>query len=196
MGNLRSVSKALERVGGDVVVTTDPEIAASADKIVLPGVGAFQKAISSLAAEGMDDAVRQAVAAGKPFLGICLGLQLLFEKSFEDGEHDGLGILPGKVVRFESDPERHDLKIPQIGWNRVDMRPQIPHFDRIPSGSFFYFVHSYYVVSGNASCIAGETEYLGRFTSAVCRDNVFACQFHPEKSQKWGLKLLENFVRL
>lgn len=196
MGNLRSVSKALDKVGGDVVVTSDAAVAERADSIVLPGVGAFEKAMKNFTSAGMDEVVKNAVAEGKPFLGICLGLQFLFETSLEDGRHGGLGIFPGKVVRFEADPSRSEMKIPQIGWNRVEFRLDAPHFAGIPSGTYFYFVHSYYVVPQDESIIAGETEYLGRFTSAVWADNIFACQFHPEKSQKWGLKLLENFVRL
>jgi len=196
MGNLRSVSKALEKVGGRVSLTGDPVEVARADKVVLPGVGAFEKAMAHLGAAGLDEAVTASIEAGKPFLGICLGLQLLFETSYEDGEHTGLGILPGEVVRFMRDEKRPQLKIPQIGWNRVEVAREAPHFDGIPSATYFYFVHSYYVAPADESIVAGETEYLGRFASAVWRGNIFACQFHPEKSQKWGLKLLENFVKL
>lgn len=196
MGNLRSVSKALERVGGDVRVTGDPDAVARADKVVLPGVGAFEKALSNLKSAGLDEAVLAAVDAGKPFLGICLGLQLLFDTGYEEGEHAGLGVLRGTVVRFRRDEKRPELKIPQIGWNRVEVLRPAPHLAGIPSGTYFYFVHSYYVAPEDPSIAAGETEYLGRFTSAVWKDNIFASQFHPEKSQKWGLKLLENFVKL
>lgn len=196
MGNLRSVAKALEKVGARVLITSDPEAVLAADKVVLPGVGAFRDAIDNLSARGLDRAVKKAVVAGKQFLGICLGLQLLYEKSREDGEHEGLGILEGEVARFRPDAARPELKIPQIGWNRVDIRAGAPHLAGIPSGTFFYFVHSYYGTPDDASVVAGETDYLQRFASAVWKDNVFACQFHPEKSQRRGLKLLENFVRL
>jgi len=196
MGNLRSVAKALERVGAAPELARSPEKVRSAEKIVLPGVGAFEKAMANLASTGLDAAVKEAVAAGKPFLGICLGLQLLFERSREDGDHEGLGILPGEVVRFESDPARPELKIPHMGWNGVEYESPAPHFEGIPSGTYFYFVHSYYVAPADASVCAGETEYLCRFTSAVWAENVFACQFHPEKSRRWGLRLLENFAKL
>jgi imidazole glycerol-phosphate synthase subunit HisH len=196
MGNLRSVSKALERVGGRVTVTADPRALKKADKVVLPGVGAFRDAIANLEALGLDKAVVDAIEDGKPFLGICLGQQLLFERSYEDGEYKGLAVFEGEVVKFDADPSRPECKIPQIGWNRVNFRTDSPFVAGIPSGTFFYFVHSYYVAPDDGALVAGETEYLARFASAVARDNVFACQFHPEKSQRWGLKLLENFVGL
>jgi glutamine amidotransferase len=196
MGNLRSVSKALEKAGARVVLTSDPCAVRRADKVVLPGVGAFRDAVANLASAGLDEAVKEAVRAGKPFLGVCLGQQLLFETSYEDGVHKGLGILPGEVVRFQADPSRPDMKIPHMGWNRVEFVGDAPHLAGIPSGTFFYFVHSYHVAPKDRALVAGETDYLGRFASVVWRDNVFACQFHPEKSQRWGLKLLENFVEL
>ncbi len=196
MGNLRSVSKALERVGGRPVVTSSAAEIRAAEKVVLPGVGAFQKAIRNLKDAGLDTVVKQAIADGRQFLGICLGLQLLFDKSWEDGEHRGLGVFGGEVVRFQADGARPEMKIPQMGWNRVNFTAAAPHFAGIPPEAYFYFVHSYYVAPADGSIIAGETEHLCRFASAVWKDNVFACQFHPEKSQKWGLKLLENFVRL
>jgi glutamine amidotransferase len=143
-------------------------------------------------ASGLDGVVREAIVSGKPFLGICVGLQLLFEKSWEDGEHEGLNLLKGEVVRFEPDPRRPEMKIPQIGWNRVEIMRAAPHFEGIPSGTYFYFVHSYYVKPADGAVVAGETEYLCRFASAVWKENIFACQFHPEKSQKWGLKLLDK----
>jgi len=196
MGNLRSVVKALEKVGGRVSLTSEPSVVDRAEKVVLPGVGAFRDAMLNLRSRGLDSSVSRAIADRKPFLGICLGLQLLFETSYEDGTYSGLGILPGEVVRFQSDPSRPDMKVPQIGWNRVDFSAPAPHFEGIPSGTFFYFVHSYYGAPADASAVAARTEYLCTFASAVWRDNVFASQFHPEKSQRWGLKLLENFVRL
>jgi glutamine amidotransferase len=196
MGNLRSVAKALEKVGAQVLITSDPEAVLEADKVVLPGVGAFKDAMDNLSSRGLDRAVKDAIAGGKQFLGICLGLQLLYGVSYEDGEHKGLGVLAGEVVRFSADAARPELKIPQIGWNTVESMSQAPHLAGIPSGTFFYFVHSYYGVPADRSVVAGETEYLGRFASAVWKENVFACQFHPEKSQRRGLRLLENFVRL
>jgi imidazole glycerol-phosphate synthase subunit HisH len=196
MGNLRSVSKALERVGGRVTVTADPRALKKAEKVVLPGVGAFRDAIANLQALGLDEAVVEAIEDGKPFLGICLGQQLLFERSYEDGEYKGLAVFEGEVVKFDADPSQPECKIPQIGWNRVNFRTDSPFVAGIPSGTFFYFVHSYYVAPDDEALVAGETDYLARFASAVARDNVFACQFHPEKSQRWGLKLLENFVGL
>lgn len=195
-GNLRSVSKGLETVGGKVIVTSNPDEVLAADKVVLPGVGAFEVAMKNLRVNSMDEVVKACIDEGKPFLGICLGLQLLFETSLEDGCHDGLGILGGKVVRFENDPQKREMKIPQMGWNQVEFAREAPHFKGIPDNSYFYFVHSYYVTASNPDVVAGETEYLRRFTSAAVKDNVFASQFHPEKSQKWGLKLLENFVKL
>ncbi len=196
MGNLRSVSKALEAVGGRVRVTGDAGEVSKADKVVLPGVGAFEKAAAALAAGGLDEAVKGAIWAGRPFFGICLGLQLLFETSHEDGAHSGLGVFSGEVVRFERDMARPQLKIPHIGWNQVEITSAAPHFAGIPPRTYFYFVHSYYVAPADNRIVAGRSEYLRPFAAAVWQDNVFASQFHPEKSQKWGLKLLENFVAL
>ncbi len=196
MGNLRSVSKALEKVGGKVILTNRPEDIQKADKVVLPGVGAFQDAMANLRENGLDASVLDAISSGKPFLGVCLGLQLLYEWSAEDGRHEGLGVIPGNVVRFEADSERPEMKIPQIGWNRARFVADAPHLEGIPSGTHFYFVHSYYGVPTDDSVAATRTDYLTEFTSAIWRDNVFACQFHPEKSQHWGLKLYENFVNL
>jgi len=196
MGNLRSVSKALEKVGGRVTLTSNPDVVKTADKVVLPGVGAFRDAMTNLGALGLDVAVVEAIEAGRPFLGICLGQQLLFETSYEDGVYKGLSVFPGEVLRFEADPGRPELKIPQIGWNRARFVGDSPLLAGIPSGTFFYFVHSYYAAPSDESLVAVRTEYLTDFAAAVARDNVFACQFHPEKSQRWGLKLLENFVNL
>ena len=196
MGNLRSVSKALEKAGGDVVLASEAAQVEKCDKIVVPGQGAFRDAIENLAHRGLDRVVLEAIRSGKQFLGICLGQQILFETSHEDGVHEGLGVFSGDVVRFEADARRPECKIPQIGWNRVEFTRAAPHLAGIPSGTYFYFDHSYYVSPGDDSVIAGETDYLGRFASIVWRGNVFACQFHPEKSQRWGLRLLENFVNL
>jgi imidazole glycerol-phosphate synthase subunit HisH len=191
MGNLGSVHKALLRVGCDARITDDPGLIAEARAVVLPGVGAFDDCVSNLRARGLDTAVINAVAAGKPFLGICLGLQMLFETSEEGGRYPGLGILPGKVVRF-----RHELKIPQIGWNQVNLRSEAPHLAGIAQGAWVYFVHSYYVVPEDPAIVATTTDYGHEFASAVWRDNIFATQYHPEKSQATGLQILANFAAL
>jgi glutamine amidotransferase len=192
MGNLRSVQKAFEKVGYAAEVTSDAEVARRADKIVLPGVGAFEDAIAELHRCGLAEPVVEAIRSGKPFLGICLGLQLLFEKSYENGEHQGLGVLSGDVVRFELPPE---YAVPHMGWNQLGLRRRPPILDGIEDGSYFYFVHSYYVVPRDVDVIAVETDYGRPFCSMIWRDNVFATQFHPEKSQAQGLRLLKNFAR-
>jgi glutamine amidotransferase len=193
MGNLRSVQKAFERVGHAATVTSDPAVLADADKIILPGVGAFRDAIAALRARNLVEPIRKAVDGGKPFLGICLGLQLLFDKSYEDGEYEGLGIIPGEVVRFKVPAE---FKVPHMGWNQVQFRQRPPIFAGIEPGEHFYFVHSYYVVPNDADWIATETEYAQPFCSSICREHLFAVQFHPEKSQAAGLRLLKNFAEL
>ncbi len=189
MGNLRSVEKALEKVGAEVNVTRDPDELRRADRIVLPGVGAFGDAMANLEKRGLVEAIKEEVAAGKPFLGICLGLDLLFEESDEHGLHRGLGLLPGRVELL---PTR--LKIPQIGWNQVAIRKQSPLLAGIPDGSSFYFVHSYAVVPRQESDILCVTEYGCTFVSAVERGNIAAFQFHPEKSSSLGLTILRNFA--
>ena len=191
MGNLHSVAKALEKAGGSVTVSSDPADVARADKLVLPGVGAFADARAELERRGLVETVVKHIRDGKKFLGICLGLQLLFERSFEDGQHAGLGILAGDVVRFETD----DLKVPHIGWNTLDMTPGVALFEGVPDGASVYFVHSYYVAPSDDATVAARTDYGGAFVSAVATDNVWATQFHPEKSQRVGLRMLENFVR-
>jgi glutamine amidotransferase len=193
MGNLRSVQKGFERGGHEAVVTSDPAVLADATKIVLPGVGAFADAIAALRARGLVEPIRRAVDAGKPFLGICLGLQLLFDRGYEDGAHEGLGILPGEVVRFDVPAE---FKVPHMGWNQVTFRHRPPIFDGIDDGTHFYFVHSFYVVPSDASVIATETDYAGPFCSSIWRENLYATQFHPEKSQADGLRVLKNFAEL
>ncbi len=190
MGNLRSVQKALEKLGYEAEVTDDAEAIAVADKLILPGVGAFADAIAALRERDLIEPIRQAVASGKPTLGICLGMQLLFDTSYEDGEHQGLGIVRGKVVRFDLPLE---YKVPHMGWNQVAYRKCSPLYAGIDEGAYFYFVHSYYVVPDDDSIVATTTDYPEPFTSSIQRDNLFATQFHPEKSQKVGLKLLENF---
>ncbi len=194
MGNLRSVQKALERVGHAAVVTGDPQALRRADKIVLPGVGAFSDAMASLRTRGLVEPLREAIAAGAPFLGICLGMQLLFERSHEDGVHEGLGVLPGEVVRFTGMP--HEYKVPQMGWNQVEIKCDSPVLKGINDGDYFYFVHSYYVRPGDPALIATETDYYAPFCSSVCRGSLFATQFHPEKSQASGMRLLQNFAAL
>lgn len=193
MGNLRSVQKALERVGHAATITSDPAVLADADKIVLPGVGAFRDAIAALRDRKLIEPIRAAVEGGKPFLGICLGLQLLFDKSYEDGEHQGLGIIPGQVLRFGVPRE---YKVPHMGWNQVRFQRRPPLFDGVPDGSHFYFVHSYYVVPKDSEVIATQTEYARDFCSSIWRDNLTAVQFHPEKSQAVGLRVLKNFAEL
>jgi len=197
MGNLRSVQKALQKVGYEAEVTDDPATMAAADKLVLPGVGAYSDAMAALRERKLVEPLRQAIATGKPTLGICLGMQLLFETSYEDGEYHGLGILPGKVVKFTPPgPGETSYKIPHMGWNQIAPQRQSPLFAGIESGAYFYFVHSYYVVPSDASVVATTTDYPSPFCSSVWRDNLYATQFHPEKSQAVGLRVLENFARL
>src|SRR5215468_7203798 len=193
MGNLRSVQKGLEQVGAVAELTRDPERIGAAAGVVLPGVGAFGACMDNLRAYGLVETVRRVIARGTPFLGICLGMQLLFEESEEFGRVPGLGIFPGRVVRFADTPA---LKVPHMGWNRIRKLQDVPHLRGIDDGAFVYFVHSYYVAPADTSLTATTTEYGTEFTSAICRDNVFATQYHPEKSQAVGLKILENFGRL
>jgi len=193
MGNLRSVQKGFEKVGHQAVITSDPAELAAADKIVLPGVGAFGDAINELRRRKLDEPIRRAVKEGKPFFGICLGLQLLFDVGYEGGQFEGLGILRGKVVRFDLHPP---LKVPHMGWNRATMKRRAPALEGIADGTFFYFVHSYYAVPDDREVVAIEADYGHPFCAAVWRDNLFATQFHPEKSQTDGLKLLKNFAEM
>jgi len=193
MGNLRSVQKAFEKVGHQAIVTRDPEQVAAATKVVLPGVGAFEDAIAELRRLDLVRPVLETIDSGKPFLGICLGLQLLFDVSYENGRHEGLGVLPGKVVRFEL-PKGYS--VPHMGWNQLAIRRSAPLLKDMDEGTYVYFVHSYYVVPKDAQVIATETDYGVPFCSMVWRDNVFATQFHPEKSQTEGLKMLKNFAEL
>ena len=193
MGNLRSVQKALEKVGHPAEVVRDPKALAQADKLILPGVGGFRDAINELTRLGQVSAIKDSIAAGKPFLGICLGLQLLFDVSYEDGEYEGLGILPGEVVRFDVPAE---YKVPHMGWNQARIANRSPILDGIEEGTHFYFVHSYYAKPAAREVVSIETDYPDPFCAAVWRDNVFATQFHPEKSQADGLRLLKNFASL
>jgi glutamine amidotransferase len=193
MGNLRSVQKALERVGHGAVITSDPFQVAQADHVVLPGVGAFRDAIAEIRRRDLVGPIRDAIASGTPFLGICLGLQLLFDVSYEDGEWEGLGVLAGRVIRFEVPAQ---FKVPHMGWNTMKIKQPAPVLLNIPDGSHFYFVHSYHVVPEDKGLVALETSYPDPFCSAVWRQNLFATQFHPEKSQGAGMKLLQNFAEL
>lgn len=200
MGNLGSVEKALRAAGCEVTITDDPRVLEEAAGLVLPGVGAWDDCIGGLEQHGLLAPLKELIAAGKPFLGICLGLQMLFESS-EEGTVPGLSIFPGRVERF-----RHALKIPQIGWNQIlypDADPDHrlssvcpPHLSGVPAGSWFYFVHSYYVVPDDPSLIATTTDYGYEFCSAIWKDNLFACQYHPEKSQDVGIQVLRNFRTL
>ena len=191
MANLRSVQKAFEKLGHPAEITREPSRVAEATKLVLPGVGAFRDAIAKLNETGLSIPIVEHIQAGKPFLGICLGLQLLFTKSFEDGEYAGLDLLPGEVVRF---PTIAGLKVPHMGWNQLHIKKRAPVLRNIPDDSAVYFVHSYYVVPKDPGIIATETDYPTPFTSAVWRDNIFATQFHPEKSQQVGLSMLKAFA--
>lgn len=193
MGNLRSVQKGFERAGHEAVITNDAAVVASASRVVLPGVGAFEDAIAELRRRHLVGPVSEAIASGRPFLGICLGLQLLFETSYENGEHEGLGILPGKVVRFDL-PQGY--AIPHMGWNSLRFLRKPPIFEGVSEGAYFYFVHSYYVVPADPGLVAVETDYGPPFCAAVWRKNLVATQFHPEKSQRDGLRVLKNFAEL
>jgi len=202
IANLRSVQKGLEHVGADAKIVEDPRTIRDASGIVLPGVGAFRDGITKLRDGGFVEPLLRAIGEGKPVLGICLGLHFLFSESEEFGHHKGLNVIKGRVVRFpdassrSGDGTQARLKIPHMGWNRIRIERQAPIFKGIPDGGFFYFVHSYYVVPDDEGIIAATTEYGRRFTSILWRDNLFACQFHPEKSQTLGLQLLKNFASL
>lgn len=193
MGNLRSVQKGFEKVGHQAVVTSDPAELAAATKVVLPGVGAFEDAMTELRNRRLVEPVLAAIDSGKPFLGICLGLQLLFDVGYENGRHQGLGVLRGEVVRFEL---AEDYSIPHMGWNQLAIRHRPPVLEGLAEGTYVYFVHSYYVVPEDPAVIATETDYGGPFCSMIWRDNVYATQFHPEKSQAEGLRILKNFAEL
>ncbi|HKZ71017.1 MAG TPA: imidazole glycerol phosphate synthase subunit HisH [Anaerolineales bacterium] len=189
IGNLRSVQKALEHVGAEVVLTDDPETILKAEKVVLPGVGAFGDGMKGLRARGLVDAVKEVIRVGNPFLGICVGMQLLFEESEEMGIHKGLGILPGRVVKFPTS----NLKVPQTGWNQIEPQKSSPLFHDLPAGTFAYFNHSYYCAAQPEDTLA-MTDYGFHYPSIVGRGRVYGIQFHPEKSQSVGLTLLRNFV--
>ena len=200
MGNLRSVQKALEHVGAKVIVTHDPSLIISADSVVLPGVGAFKDCMANLTKLNLVDPIRKFIDSGKPFLGICLGLQVLFEESEEYGPVAGLGVLPGKVVKFASESSETKngppIKIPHMGWNNIEVKKRAPLFDKLDADPYFYFVHSYYVVPEDQSMVATVTHYGVEFVSGIQHKNIYAFQFHPEKSQTMGLSLLERFSNL
>lgn len=191
VGNLRSVEKAFTSQGIEAVVTGDEKILRAADKLVLPGVGAFKACMDGLRSRGFDELVLDAAKAGKPIIGLCVGLQMMFEEGHEFGVHKGLGMMPGRVVKF---PDK--LRVPHIGWNQVGFRQNHRVFSELPSETFFYFVHSYYVETPDASCVLGETDYGMRYASICGRDNIVGVQFHPEKSQTAGLRLLRNFSEM
>lgn len=193
MGNLRSVQKGFEKVGYPAFITKDPQEIAAARGVVLPGVGAFEDAMDNLRAAGLIDVIHQVINEGKPFLGICLGLQLLFTESEENGIHRGLDIFPGRVVKFNLPS---GMKVPHMGWNEITKYGDCPVLKDIPSGTHFYFVHSYYVVPENDEVVASRTNYGIDFTSIIGKDNIFGIQFHPEKSSDMGLKILKNFGEL
>jgi glutamine amidotransferase len=194
MGNLRSVQKGFEKVGHAATITSNPADLARADKVVLPGVGAFGDCIAELRRRDLVGPIKDAIASGKPFLGICLGMQVLFDVGYENGEYEGLGVLPGKVVRFQNLPS--DLKVPHMGWNRGRFLGRPPALAGLADGTFFYFVHSYYCVPEDRTVVAIECEYGHPFCAAVWKENLFATQFHPEKSQADGLAILKNFAEL
>lgn len=192
MGNLRSVQKGFERAGVTATISRDPNVVSEATHLVVPGVGGFKDCMANLEKYGLLKPIREAIEADLPYLGICLGLQVLFEEGTEFGSHPGLGVIPGKVIRFAGSA----LKIPHMGWNQIQAAKKNPFLEGIPEGSFFYFVHSYYGLPDEADWVATTTEYGTQFPSAVSRGRLFACQFHPEKSQEIGMRLLLNFARL
>ena len=194
VGNLYSLACSFDAIGEQVVVTADPQVIRSADKLILPGVGAFADAAEKLRQTGLDIVVKEQAAMGKPLMGICLGMQLLFQKSYEFGEHEGLGLIPG-VVRPIADVISTDLKIPHIGWNALEFHGDSPLFGHIQNGDHVYFVHSFYASDCEGSVIA-TTEYGAVLTAAVANDNVFGCQFHPEKSGAVGLNILRAFAQM
>jgi len=192
-GNIRSVEKALKFLGQDVKITRDPEEILSAEKVILPGVGAFGDAMRKLKEYGLDQVIRKTAGKGTPFLGICLGLQLLFERSDEAPGVEGLGILKGEILRL---PEKEGYKIPHMGWNSLELIHNGRLFQDLPEDPYVYFVHSYYLKAADETIVKARTEYTTAIDASVEQGNVFACQFHPEKSSETGLKILKNFVEL
>ena len=192
-GNLRSVEKALVSLGGEVIVSRDSSEILQADKVILPGVGSFGDAMNNLDKFGLVDTIKKVAASGTPFLGICLGLQLLFKESDETPGAEGLDILPGKILKI---PAKDDFKIPHMGWNSLDVKPGARLFKGLEGNPYVYFVHSYYLKAADEGIVAATTEYTTHIHASVESGNVFACQFHPEKSSDVGLKILKNFASL
>jgi glutamine amidotransferase len=192
MGNLRNVQKAFEKIGSDARLTRNKNEIGRASAIVLPGVGAFKDCVENLEKYGLVEPLLRSIEKGKPYLGICLGLQILFSESEEFGSHKGLDLIKGKVVRFVPDPEH---KVPHMGWNTIEKEKEGPMLQGIERGDFFYFVHSYYVIPDKTQWISSFTTYGKPFVSSIWKENLFAIQFHPEKSQQKGLRILENFVK-
>ncbi len=192
VGNLFSLYASFKKIGADTIVTADPTVIKNADRIVLPGVGAFGDAADKLRATGLADVVRSVASEGKQLMGICLGMQLLFDYGTEFGSHEGLGLIKGNVVSMK-DHIPNTLKLPQIGWNALDIKKKCKLFDYINNGDFVYFVHSYHAVGCDDSLVA-TTEYGAQITAAVAKDNIFGCQFHPEKSGETGLNILRGFL--
>ena len=192
-GNIKSVEKALQKLGQEVVITRDANVILHADRVILPGVGAFGDAMENLKKYQLDKVIYQVVENGIPFLGICLGLQLLFERSDETPDVDGLGILKGEILRI---PDHEDLKIPHMGWNSLHFQNEGRLFKGLPEESYVYFVHSYYLKANEEEIVKATTEYSTTIHASVEKGNVFACQFHPEKSSDVGLQILKNFVEL
>ncbi len=195
MGNLRSVENAFKKVGEDVKIVSDPKEVKNFDKLLLPGVGAFGDAMSHLKESGMGDAVVEFAKSGKPILGICLGMQLLFEKSYEFGEHKGLSLIEGEVIAFDKSKFKTPLKVPHMGWNELFVQKETSLFKDLPKAFYLYFVHSFHAVCDERYVI-GKSVYGYEFVSAVCKDNIFGIQPHPEKSHNNGLKIIKNFVEL
>jgi len=194
MGNLRSVEKALQSLGFDAKITSDPSEVLKSDRAILPGVGAFGDCRRGLKESGLEDAALEFIKSGKPLLGICVGMQMLFEKDYEFGEHEGFGYFKGSVSKFPDEIVKQGMKIPQMGWNQVIKKFDHPLLSGVSTGDYFYFVHSYRAMSENPDAEALTCDYGEEFTAMVIRDNVAATQFHPEKSQKLGLHLLNNFA--
>ncbi len=192
MGNLRNVQKGFEKIGSEARLTRNKNEIGRASAIVLPGVGAFKDCVENLEKYGLVEPLLRSIEKGKPYLGICLGLQILFSESEEFGSHKGLDLIKGKVVRFVPDPEH---KVPHMGWNTIEKEKEGPMLQGIESGDFFYFVHSYYVIPDKTQWISSFTTYGKPFVSSIWKENLFATQFHPEKSQQKGLRILENFVK-
>jgi glutamine amidotransferase len=193
MGNLRNVQKGFEKIGFEAKLTRHQKEIGSASAIVLPGVGAFKDCMENLEKYGLIEPLLGSIESGKPYLGICLGLQILFSESEEFGSHKGLDLIRGKVVKFKPDPEH---KVPHMGWNTIEKEKEVPMLQGVESGDFFYFVHSYYVIPEEAEWTSTFTTYGKPFVSSIWKENLFATQFHPEKSQQKGLRILENFVKM